>query len=214
MPVKPVILPARAFCTAAWGRELANSKRRVDVHLDEVADGMAHRVTCRAIGRDRGNQHDRPVARQQLETKPMRRMFSSRSALLKPRSLHKYLRMTSPSMTSTCKPRARSSVATARHMVVFPAPLSPVNHTVTPLLLRNVGTGISPSGDLRGAIGNGIHDHARGHGVVVDRIDDDEAASASIVLIPVAKDRAVQIEFDFADFVEFQAIGVGAPRKY
>ena len=66
----------------------------------------------------------------------------------------------------------------------------------------------------RWTIGNCIHDHPRGDCIVIERIDDDKAARGSILLIRVAKDRAVQVELDLADFVKLQAVGVAACRKY
>src|SRR5919202_6299613 len=66
-------------------------------------------------------------------TKAMRRMLVSRSSREKPRPLERWVRTTSPSRTSTPRPRAHNSVASCLAMVVLPAPERPVNQTVNPL---------------------------------------------------------------------------------
>src|SRR5262245_40994796 len=67
-------------------------------------------------------------------TKPMRRMFVSRSSLLKPRPLLRFVRITSPSSSSTLSPRCRIVFCTRLARVVLPAPESPVNQRVKPVL--------------------------------------------------------------------------------
>ena len=67
----------------------------------------------------------------------MRRMFSSRSSLLKPRPLERCVRTTSPSSTSTLAPRSRSFNSSWREIVLLPAPLIPVNHNVNPLCISS-----------------------------------------------------------------------------
>ena len=133
-------------------------------------------------------------------------MFSSRSCLLNPRSLQRWFRITSPSITSTWSPWARSSVATARQIVVLPAPLRPVNHTVRPCCCATREPAADSSNAITGPTRGRLHDHSRANGVVVERIDDDEAASDAIALIRIAEDRIMQIDLYLADFVELQAV--------
>src|SRR3989304_5665401 len=73
-----------------------------------------------------------PLRLSRWATKPMRRMFVSRSSLLNPRPLLRLVRTTSPSSVSTFRPRPRRTGSSAWAMVVLPAPESPVNQTVKP----------------------------------------------------------------------------------
>src|ERR1017187_4926691 len=73
-----------------------------------------------------------PLRDSRCATKPIRRMFSSRSCLENPRPFVRFWRTQSPSSISTRCPRARSTSATAWPMVVLPEPLKPVTQTVTP----------------------------------------------------------------------------------
>ena len=154
-----------------------------------------------------------PLRVRSLETNAMRRMFSSRSDLLNPRSLQRCLRMTSPSITSMGRPYASNSVATARQMVVLPAPLRPVNHTVTPLCsTRERWQQIRPcASSVRN--GNGFNDHAGGHRVVGHRVDQDEASGSAIPLIRITKDRRVEFKLSLANFVELQGCRPDVPRR-
>src|SRR5438132_1744960 len=68
-------------------------------------------------------------------TQPMRSMFVSRSAFEKPRPLDRCSRTSSPSSHSTRRPRRSSSGRTSSAIVVFPAPLRPVNQSAKPLPL-------------------------------------------------------------------------------
>src|SRR5258705_13696883 len=64
----------------------------------------------------------------------MRRIFVSRSSLEKPRPLDRFVRTSSPSSISIFNPRPTNSEANAVASVDLPAPESPVNQTVNPLL--------------------------------------------------------------------------------
>src|SRR5438132_6900484 len=68
-------------------------------------------------------------------TQPIRSMFVSRSAFEKPSPLDRCSRTSSPSSHSTRRPRRSSSGRTSSAIVVFPAPLSPVNHRVNPSVI-------------------------------------------------------------------------------
>src|SRR6266545_2238096 len=65
----------------------------------------------------------------------MRSMFVSRSSFEKPRPLDRCSRTSSPSSHSTSRPRRSSSGRTSSAIVVFPAPLSPVNQSVNPSVI-------------------------------------------------------------------------------
>src|SRR6267143_6945110 len=65
-------------------------------------------------------------------TNPIRRMFVSRSSFPKPSPFERCSRTSSPSRSSTRRPRARSSSITISAIVLFPAPDSPVNQTQHP----------------------------------------------------------------------------------
>src|SRR5262245_35234392 len=69
-----------------------------------------------------------------LATKPMRRMFVSRSSLLNPRPLLRFVRTTSPSSSSTVMPRLSIVFWIFFARVVLPAPESPVNQIVKPVV--------------------------------------------------------------------------------
>src|SRR6266540_7545463 len=66
----------------------------------------------------------------------MRSMFVSRSSFEKPSPLERCSRTSSPSSHSTRTPRRSSSGRTSSAIVVFPAPDSPVNQSVNPLVIR------------------------------------------------------------------------------
>jgi len=59
-----------------------------------------------------------------------RRTFSARLASSNPRSLHRPMRSSSPSITQAGSPRSRKAAAKACARVVFPAPGRPVSHQV------------------------------------------------------------------------------------
>src|SRR3989338_7842012 len=67
-----------------------------------------------------------------LHTNAIRFMLVSLSSLEKPSSEHRFLRITSPSNTSTRCPFSLRSFSTLWAMVDFPELGSPVNHTVAP----------------------------------------------------------------------------------
>src|ERR1700677_4838376 len=73
-----------------------------------------------------------PLRESSSQTNPMRRIFSSRSSLLKPRPLERYVRTTSPSSTSTLAPQSRNLCSRSFAVVLLPAPDIPVSHTVNP----------------------------------------------------------------------------------
>src|ERR1035441_7612535 len=79
-----------------------------------------------------------PLRASNSQTKPMRRTFSSRSSLLKPRPFDRCVRTTSPSSISTRAPNWRSFSSSKREIVLLPAPLMPVNHNVKPLCISFV----------------------------------------------------------------------------
>src|ERR1019366_4068279 len=81
-----------------------------------------------------------PLRASNSQTKPMRRTFSSRSSLLKPRPFDRCVRTTSPSSTSTRAPNWRNFSSSRREIVLLPAPLMPVNHNVKPLCISFVST--------------------------------------------------------------------------
>src|ERR1022692_4201529 len=76
-----------------------------------------------------------PLRASNSQTKPMRRTFSSRSSLLKPRPFDRCVRTTSPSSTSARAPNWRNFSSSKREIVLLPAPLMPVNHSVKPLCI-------------------------------------------------------------------------------
>lgn len=73
-----------------------------------------------------------PFRASRLATKPILRIFSSRSCFVNPKSLHNSRRIVSPSRISTRCPACVNRSNTARLSVVFPDELNPVNHTVSP----------------------------------------------------------------------------------
>src|SRR5438034_3519648 len=79
-----------------------------------------------------------PLRVRRAHTKAIRLMLVSRSARLKPRPLLKWVRTTSPSSTSTLRPRALRRCSTAWARVLLPALGRPVNQMVTPLLVMQV----------------------------------------------------------------------------
>src|ERR1044072_9340077 len=73
-----------------------------------------------------------PLRASRRATYPMRLMFVSLSSLENPSPFDKFVRTSSPSRTSTRKPRARSSGTSLPASVVLPAPESPVSHRTNP----------------------------------------------------------------------------------
>ena len=71
----------------------------------------------------------RPASTISLATSATRRMFSTRSASVNPRSLLRPWRTLSPSSRYVCKPSEWSRRSTRLAMVDLPAPDSPVNHS-------------------------------------------------------------------------------------
>src|SRR5712691_11054258 len=63
-------------------------------------------------------------------------MLVSRSSFENPSPFERCSRTSSPSSHSTIRPRRSSSGRTSSAIVVFPAPLKPVNHSVNPLVIR------------------------------------------------------------------------------
>src|SRR5215218_4648666 len=81
----------------------------------------------------------------------MRSMFVSRSSLENPRPFDRCSRTSSPSSHSTRRPRRSSSGRTSSAIVVLPAPLRPVNHSVNPsviALLDQRGVDVDPALEL------------------------------------------------------------------
>src|SRR5947209_15022313 len=83
-----------------------------------------------------------PLRDNSSQTNPMRRMFSSRSSLLKPSPFERWVRTTSPSSTSTLAFNRRSRCSNRFEIVLLPAPDIPVNQSVNPSCMahdRSVG---------------------------------------------------------------------------
>src|ERR1051326_8326445 len=74
-----------------------------------------------------------PLRESSSQTKPIRRMFSSRSVLLKPNPLDRWVRTMSPSSTSTLAPSSRKRRSSKAALVLLPAPDIPVSQIVKPL---------------------------------------------------------------------------------
>ena len=70
-----------------------------------------------------------PASAISLATSPIRRIFSIRSASVKPRSLFSPWRTLSPSSRKVCRFINASFFSTALAMVDLPEPESPVNHS-------------------------------------------------------------------------------------
>src|SRR6266540_1258227 len=68
-------------------------------------------------------------------TQPMRSMFVSRSSLENPSPFERRVRTTSPSRYSTVLPDSSRRPPTISAIVDFPAPESPVNHSVNPFVM-------------------------------------------------------------------------------
>src|SRR5215213_2326146 len=73
-----------------------------------------------------------PLRASSRATYPMRRTFVSLSSFENPSPFDRFVRTSSPSRTSTRKPRARNSGTSLPASVVFPAPESPVSHRTNP----------------------------------------------------------------------------------
>src|SRR3954467_3603995 len=73
-----------------------------------------------------------PLRESSSQTKPIRRIFSSRSSLENPSPWQSNVLVISPSRTSTLAPPSRSRDATSCESVLLPLPESPVNHKVQP----------------------------------------------------------------------------------
>src|SRR5215212_5064924 len=77
-----------------------------------------------------------PLRESRSATNAIRRMFVSRSSFENPRPFERFVRTTSPSRTSTLRPRCASWCSTSSAIVDLPAPERPVNQSVNPSLIR------------------------------------------------------------------------------
>src|SRR5215207_3754635 len=95
-----------------------------------------------------------PLRASSRATYPMRRTFVSRSSFENPSPFDRFVRTSSPSNTSTLKPRARSSGASLPASVVLPAPESPVSHRtkLRPSFNSTPITSLSSAGRARGSL--------------------------------------------------------------
>ena len=107
MPVKFFSSPGAGLLVEALDvARLGLAERRVDVDLDELALGASARGPSRArrgTGEMKAVSTIRPASAISLATSPTRRMFSTRSASVKPRSLFSPWRTLSPSSRKVCR---------------------------------------------------------------------------------------------------------------
>src|SRR5882762_235570 len=105
-----------------------------------------------------------PLRDSTSQTKPMRRMFVSRSSLLKPRPFERFSRTTSPSSTSTLAPALRRRCAIMPEMVLLPAPESPVNHSVKPWCVTGCSRNVAATtGSAHPSRAPGLEDFVHQH---------------------------------------------------
>ena len=152
----------------------------------------------------------RPASTISLATSATRRMFSTRSASVKPRSLLRPWRTLSPSSRYVWRPSAWSFFSTRLAIVDLPAPDSPVNHTThgwCPLrracacLLTSIACQWMFC-DRRSA------KCSRPAPIVFvgQAVDQDEAAGVAVLRVGVEGDRLVEIEIAHADLVQVQRL--------
>ncbi len=152
----------------------------------------------------------RPASTMSLATSPVRRMFSTRSAAVKPRSLLRPWRTLSPSSRYVRTPSACSSRSTMFAIVDLPLPERPVIHSThgrCPFCARArvlVDFGRLPVDVLRAA--QREVQHAGADRPVAEAVDDDEAAHVAVVGVRIERDRAIEREIAHADLVEMQRL--------
>src|SRR5215471_7660777 len=172
-------------------------------------------ISPRAISRSarNGEINDtiviRPASTNSFATSATRRIFSTRSASVKPRSRLSPWRTLSPSSTNVRLPSAWSFCSKLLAIVDLPAPERPVNHSSTGLCPFSRARGL---GDFEG-LGIGVcgaaqreADHAGADSSVAVAIDQNEAASDSILFIGSKADRLDGCDVDEGDFVAMQLL--------
>src|SRR5678809_123074 len=159
-PVKCLISPASAFLYRPFtSRSLSTSMGHCT--YTSTKRPMALRISSRTsrYGEMAAVIATVPLRESSLATKPMRRMFVSRSSLEKPSPLLNVSRTSSPSSTSTFMPRSSSTCSTRRASVDFPEEGSPVNQSVKPFMCSPYSSAVCV-GLLR-IVSKNVPDHLR-----------------------------------------------------
>src|SRR5580704_12366032 len=196
---------ARLLVQVLGVAQLANLQRRVHEHLHKVADGVPRFFAGRAVGRDSRDQHHDSVAGEHPGHKRDAANVLVAVRLAEAEILTKVLAddvAIDDLDLQSMREQLGGDGATDGRLAGAAQPSEPYGHA---MLLRNTRARIGIASLACPRLSH-CGDHARGHGVVVARIHDDEAAGHAIVFINIAEDGAVQFELDFSDFVEAQAV--------
>ncbi len=141
------ISPARALAYSPFTSRFSHSSR-------EVATWISTKLSIQARTSSRTERYGEiaavtdttPLRASTDATQPIRRMFVSRSAFENPSPSDRCSRTSSPSSSSTLRPRSRNDSTTMFAIVLFPAPDRPVNHRQQP--------GSSTAGQITGSAPN------------------------------------------------------------
>src|SRR5262249_8603857 len=146
-PVNSGISPDRAFAYSPFTSRASQSSREVATWISTKFE-IHPRISSRTdrYGEIAAVTDTTPFRASTAATHPIRRMFLSRSSFENPSPFDRCSRTSSPSSSSTRRPRERSSSTTMLAIVLFPAPERPVNHRQQP----GVSTGAQDTGSDAG----------------------------------------------------------------
>jgi len=140
MPVKPRISPRRALAYRPFGSRRSQVSKGVSTNTSKKHSGPTmFRISSRVsrYGLTAAHTATPPWRTISEATNPMRRTLVFRSSRLKPSSLERFVRTTSPSSSVTWRPCSSSRTLSISAVVVLPAPLNPVNQTQRPWASRS-----------------------------------------------------------------------------
>ena len=108
---------------------------------------ISSRTICRSArnGEMKEQRTISPASVISLATSPTRRMFSTRSASVNPRSRLSPCRTLSPSSSIVCRPLTSSLFSARSAIVDFPAPDNPVNHSTAACCSFNAARSLRPT---------------------------------------------------------------------
>ena len=150
----------------------------------------------------------RPASTISVDTSAMRRMFSTRSASVKPRSRFRPWRTLSPSSRYVRTPRACSFDSTMLAIVDLPDPDRPVNHTTAgPWSFWPARAALSTFTSCQWMLcerRSAKCSRPGTDGDVGQLVDDDEATGVAVDVVGVERDRPIEADVAHADLVQLE----------
>ncbi len=139
MPVNSLISPRRAFAYIPFTSRCSQTDNGVSTKTSmNWSSSIMARTASRVsrYGETAAHITVPPWRTISLATKPIRRMFVSRSSLEKPSPFERWVRTTSPSSSVTCLPASRRRTDRTAAVVDLPEPLRPVSQMQSPWRCR------------------------------------------------------------------------------